>query len=237
MLRVIGGTCKGRRLRYAADPRIRPMPDKLKGALFNVIGDRVPGRRVLDGFAGTGSIGLEALSRGASRAVFVEEYPPALRMLRTNIERCGLESRAVVENREFNRAVIALAKQGVDFDLIFLDPPYRLLDERNPLKVVRKRGVLRPGGLIVLRRHRKTKPRLGDFPLRRELTLGDDTLMFFEAPRAAEARPAAGAAPAGETASAGERDAGTPPRAPLRRSSKSNRIAPAREGKRIRRTP
>ena len=79
-------------------------------------------------------------------------------------------------HREFNRAVIDLAKEGVRFDLIFLDPPYRLLEERNPLKVIRKRGLLKPGGLIVLRHYFKIKPKLGDFKLERRVTLGDDIL-------------------------------------------------------------
>lgn len=225
MMRIIGGLCKNRRLKVPLDPRVRPIPDKLKGALFNVLGEKSAGRVVLDGFAGSGSIGLEALSRGASRAVFVEELPVALRALRANIERCGFGPKAVVETREFNRAVIALAKEGVAFDLIFLDPPYRLLDERNPLKVVRKRGVLKPGGLLVLRRHRKTRPRWDDFPLRRELTLGDDTLMFFEAPRLpaageAAAKPVVPPAPA--------------PAPALRTAPKSHKIGGRGEGTRAR---
>lgn len=179
MIRVISGACKGRRLKTVASPLVRPMPDKLKSALFNIIGETVPGAVVLDGFAGTGSIGIEALSRGARSAVFIEELPAALRVLRDNIDHCGLRESAVVVAWEFNRAVIKLAKEGVRFDLIFLDPPYRLLDERNPLKVIRKRGVLKPGGLLVLRHHRKTEPRSGDFPVRRAVTLGDDTMTFY----------------------------------------------------------
>jgi len=182
MLRVIGGAYKGRRLKLVRGPETRPMQDKVKGALFNILGDLVTDAMCLDGFAGTGSVGLEALSRGAARAVFVEESPAAIKVLRQNIARCGADDKAVVMAREFNRAVIQLAKEKVGFDLVFLDPPYRLLEERNPLKVIRKRGVLKPGGLLVLRRHRKVKPAFKEFRLEREVALGDDVLAFFVHP-------------------------------------------------------
>jgi 16S rRNA (guanine(966)-N(2))-methyltransferase RsmD len=179
MLRIIGGAYKGRRLKLVRGPETRPMQDKVKGALFNILGELVADMVCLDGFAGTGSVGLEALSRGAARAVFVEESRTAAKVLWGNVVRCGAEEKAVVMVREFNRAVIQLAKEKVSFDLIFLDPPYRLLEERNPLKVVRKRRVLKPGGHLILRRHRKVRPVFKEFRLEREVALGDDVLAFF----------------------------------------------------------
>jgi len=175
---------------------VRPMQDKVKGALFNILGDRVRGSVCLDGFAGTGSIGLEALSRGAATCVFVDEFYPSIKVIKQNVAKCEAEEKSVVLHREFNRAVIDLAKQGVRFDLIFLDPPYRLLEERNPLKVLRKRGLLKPGGLIVLRHFFKIKPKLGDFKLERRVALSDDILLLFS-PLAAEAGAAAAGPPAG----------------------------------------
>jgi 16S rRNA G966 N2-methylase RsmD len=100
-----------------------------------------------------------------------------------------------VLHREFNRAVIDLAKKGVAFDLIFLDPPYKLLEERNPLRVIRKRGALKPGGLIVLRHHYRMKPKTGDFALERRVSLGDDVLLFFGHPGPGGQAPPAGKAP------------------------------------------
>jgi len=179
MIRVISGIYKGKRLRKVPSPLVRPMPDKLKTALFNILRDDVRGAVVLDGFAGTGSIGIEALSRGASRAVFIEILGSALSAIRRNLAKCGAEDKARVVPAEFNRAVIRLAKDKERFSLVFLDPPYKLLEERNPLKVIRKRDVLARGGLIVLRRHFKTKFEAKDFALAREVTIGDDTLMFF----------------------------------------------------------
>jgi 16S rRNA (guanine(966)-N(2))-methyltransferase RsmD len=179
VIRVISGIYKGKRLRNVPSPLVRPVPDKLKTALFNILRDDVRGRAVLDGFAGTGSIGIEALSRGADSAVFVEHYGPAATVLRHNIAKCGADGRSRLIVEEFNRAVIRLAKEKASFDIIFLDPPYKLLEERNPLKVIRKREILRPGGLIVLRRHFKTKFEGKFFELVRSVTLGDDTLAFY----------------------------------------------------------
>jgi len=196
MIRISGGQWKGRRLKLVPNPSVRPMQDKVKGALFNILQDRLPGAVCLDGFAGTGSVGLEALSRGAATAVFVDEFYPSVKVIRMNVAACGAEDRAVVLHREFNRAVIDLAKKKVAFDIIFLDPPYRLLEERNPLRVIRKRDVLKPGGLIVLRHYYKVRPKTGDFALARRVTLGDDVLSFFERAEAgepdAETPPAAG---------------------------------------------
>ncbi len=181
MIRVIGGAFKGRRLRLVQSQTVRPMPAKLKEALFNIglIQERIKGAEVLDGFAGTGSIGIEALSRGAERAVFVEEFYPAVKTIKENLERCEAEDRGRVINKEFNRAVIQLAKEKAVFDLVFLDPPYRLLEERNPLKVIDKRKVLKKGGVILLRHFFKTVPDQKYFRLVKAVTIGDDTLAFF----------------------------------------------------------
>jgi len=179
MIRIISGIYKGKRLRKVPSPLVRPMPDKLKTALFNILRDEVRGAAVLDGFAGTGSIGLEALSRGAESAVFVEFLASAVSTLKRNVAKCGAEDRARVLPGEFNRAVIRLAKEKARFNLVFLDPPYKLLDERNPLKVIKKRDILAPGGLIVLRRHFKTRFDARFFMLCRQVTLGDDTLAFY----------------------------------------------------------
>jgi 16S rRNA (guanine966-N2)-methyltransferase len=196
MIRIISGLYKGRRLKLVPSASVRPMQDKVKGALFSIIADRLPGSVCLDGFSGTGSIGLEALSRGAAKCVFVDEFYPSVKVIKQNVAKCGAEEKSVVLHKEFNRAVIDLAKQGVRFDIVFLDPPYRLLEERNPLKVLRKRGALKPGGLIVLRHYYRIKPKLGDFKLERRVSLGDDVLALFTAtPPEAAARPAEAPAP------------------------------------------
>lgn len=179
MIRVISGRYKGRRLKRVPDSRVRPMPDKLKGAVFSMLADDVKGCTFLDGFAGTGSVGIEALSRGAETAVFIEEFSAAVKVLKDNLARCGAEDHGVVVDKEFNRAVIELARRGARFDIIFLDPPYKLLEERNPLKVIFKRGILAPAGLIVLRRHFKIMPMIKEFTRVRTTRIGDDMLDFY----------------------------------------------------------
>jgi 16S rRNA (guanine966-N2)-methyltransferase len=179
MIRVISGIYKGARLRKVPSPLVRPMPDKLKTALFNILRDEVRDTNVLDGFAGTGSVGIEALSRGAAGAVFIEQFPTAVSVLKHNLAKIGVAAAAHVVMQEFNRAVIHLSKERARFNLIFLDPPYKLLDERDPLKVIAKRGILAPGGLIVLRHHFKTRFKTKYFELARRTTLGDDTLSFY----------------------------------------------------------
>ncbi len=179
MLRVIGGAFKGRRLRLVRSPLVRPMPAKLKEALFNILKEKVKDAVVLDGFAGTGAVGIEALSRGAANVVFVEEYYEAVKTIKENLARCEAEDRARLMHREFNRAVIQLAKENATFDLIFLDPPYELLDERHPLKVVKKRKILKSKGIVVLRHFFKTIPDQKYLKLKKAVTIGDDTLSFF----------------------------------------------------------
>ncbi|MCI4444751.1 MAG: 16S rRNA (guanine(966)-N(2))-methyltransferase RsmD [Candidatus Aminicenantes bacterium] len=179
MIRIIGGKFKNRRLRMVKSPEVRPLPAKLRGSLFNILQNRVLDAFFLDGFAGTGSVGLEALSRGASKVVFIEELPLAVRVIRANISKCGAEEQALVINQEFNRAVIELGKKGVKFDIIFLDPPYKLLAERNPLKVIRKRKILKPEGLLIIRHHRHFPPSKEDFKLIRQVDFRDDVFSFY----------------------------------------------------------
>jgi 16S rRNA (guanine(966)-N(2))-methyltransferase RsmD len=156
------------------------MPNKLKESLFSIIQNDLPGCAFLDGFAGTGSVGIEALSRGARVAFFVDEFYPSIKVIRENLAQCGAENQAEVIHKEFNRAVIKLSKQGMVFDMIFLDPPYRLLDERNPLKVIYKRGILKQDGVVVLRHHHKTRYRSKYFKLKRKVAIGDDVLRFYK---------------------------------------------------------
>lgn len=155
------------------------MPHKLKETLFNIIQFEIPGISILDGFAGTGSIGIEALSRGAEEVTFVDDFYPSIKAIKTNIRRCQAGDSARVIHKDFNRAVIMLSKEGKVFDLIFLDPPYDMVEERDPLKVISKREVLSRGGIIVLRHHFKTRFESKYFGLKRKNRVADDVLEFY----------------------------------------------------------
>ncbi|HWP99918.1 MAG TPA: RsmD family RNA methyltransferase, partial [Vicinamibacterales bacterium] len=100
-MRVIAGTLKGRRLAPPRWPGLRPTSDRLRETLFNVIGARVAGARVVDAYAGTGALGLEALSRGAAQVVFVERDPRAVRLVRENLARCGVEGGYAIIRGDF----------------------------------------------------------------------------------------------------------------------------------------
>lgn len=180
MIRIISGIYKGKRLNKVRSPLVRPIPDKLKESLFNIIQEELKGSVFLDGFAGTGSVGIEALSRGAEKVVFIDEYFPAIRVIKTNLKKCGVEDRVQIIHKEFNRAVIQLAKENMKFDMIFLDPPYKLIEERNPLKVIKKREILESGGKIILRHYYKTKFEAKYYEPQRQVTIGDDTLSFYQ---------------------------------------------------------
>jgi len=179
MIRVIAGTYKGKRLKRVPSENVRPMPNKLKESLFSIIQEDIPGSFFLDGFAGTGSVGIEALSRGAHVAFFIDEYFPSIKVIKENLTKCEAEDKAEVIHKEFNRAAIDLSKQEIKFDLIFLDPPYRLLDDRNPLKVIYKRMLLNEKGKIILRHHHKTRFDGKFFSLQRQVEIGDDILLFY----------------------------------------------------------
>lgn len=124
LMKVIAGICRGRPLRGGHGPHFRPTAQIVKGSVFDTLYGLVQEAKVLDLYAGSGSLGIEALSRGADRAVFVEQDPGILRALRTNLERCGLTDRADVVKADATRYLERLLASGETFDLVFADPPY-----------------------------------------------------------------------------------------------------------------
>ena len=122
-LRIIGGTWRGRRFRFPPSPQIRPTPDRVRETLFNWLGNHVSGARCLDLFAGSGALGLEALSRGAQEVVFVEQDGPAARELRARLTEWGAGNGARVEHCDALRFLRG-TPSGPGFDIVFLDPPF-----------------------------------------------------------------------------------------------------------------
>lgn len=145
-MRVIAGIAKGRILHGPKSDRIRPALDKVKGAIFNILYD-VRGQKVLDLFAGTGSVGIEALSRGAESCVFVDSSPEALKIIRENLKRTGFEKQAQVVKLELPAG---LRQLKTSFDLIFVDPPYDRNLVNPTLKVVVEENQLAPDGIVIV---------------------------------------------------------------------------------------
>jgi 16S rRNA (guanine966-N2)-methyltransferase len=152
-LRIIGGRLKGRRL-TGVKGQIRPTADRVREAIFNILGPEVNDSLVLDLFAGTGALGIEALSRGARSAVFVEKHPSALQVLRRNLAQCGLDELSRVLPLATEKALPRLAAAGEYFSLILLDPPYGHGLAAANLLLLAKIKLLAPGGQIVVEHSR-----------------------------------------------------------------------------------
>ncbi|NLB18065.1 MAG: 16S rRNA (guanine(966)-N(2))-methyltransferase RsmD, partial [Syntrophomonadaceae bacterium] len=124
-MRVIAGQCKGRKLKVPSGPDIRPITDQIKEALFNTIGPYLEGQVFLDLFAGSGAVGIEALSRMADKAVFVEYNPQAVKIIKENLASCQLGSRATVIRGDVFVIVAQLIRKQIKFDIVYIDPPFR----------------------------------------------------------------------------------------------------------------
>lgn len=175
-MRIIAGELRGRRLNAPPGQAVRPTSDSLRETLFNILGNIVEGAVVLDAFAGTGALGLEALSRGAARAIFVESDRRVLPVLRANIERCGVAARARVIGRDFLQASASIEECG----LVLLDPPYDVKDLEAI--VIAAAGRLARGGCLVLEhRRRRTSPESAAAAIRtRVVAAGDSALSFYQ---------------------------------------------------------
>jgi 16S rRNA (guanine(966)-N(2))-methyltransferase RsmD len=175
-VRVIAGTLKGRRLRPPTWDGLRPTSDKLRETLFNVLATRVNGARVLDAYAGTGALGIEALSRGAAHGEFVERSPRAVALVEANLSACGVKGGYTIHHGD---ALSVLRRHaGAAFDLILLDPPYDIASIEDVLAAAA--SVVRSGGLVVLERATRREPTVPSSLVRtRDVVSGDSTLTFF----------------------------------------------------------
>ena len=176
-MRVIAGSLKGRRLKTPAWDGLRPTSDKLRETLFNILAPRVAGARVLDGFAGTGAIGIEALSRGAAHATFIERDRRAQALIAENLAHCGVANDAyVIIRASVGRALADL--HAASFDIMIFDPPY---DEQVDAVLAAAAERLAPGGALVLEhaRRRPSPERAGAVSRTREVASGDSALALY----------------------------------------------------------
>ena len=176
-MRVIAGSLKGRRLQAPAWEGLRPTSDKLRETLFNVLAARIGNARVLDGFAGTGAVGIEALSRGAAHVILVESDPRAVRLIERNLEHCAVSDRYAIIRARFADAARRL--QTGSFEVVFLDPPYESdvivssLEAAAPL--------VAPAGLLILEHARRdaAPARAGSLAKTRDIMSGDSALTLY----------------------------------------------------------
>jgi 16S rRNA (guanine966-N2)-methyltransferase len=177
-VRVIAGQWRGRRLVAPKGDATRPTSDRVREALFSILGARVDGARVLDLYAGSGALAIEALSRGAASAVLVDDAPAAVRAITANLQ--GADGAEVVRRdaRAFVRTARAEARQ---YDLVFLDPPYRQAPEAGRALAEPLAAVLAPGGLVVSESDRRTPLDLPTLTLDDERRYGDTLIRFHAA--------------------------------------------------------
>ncbi|WP_054956437.1 16S rRNA (guanine(966)-N(2))-methyltransferase RsmD [Paenibacillus dakarensis] len=149
-MRVVAGSAKGRPLKSVPGMGTRPTTDKVKEAIFSMIGPYFDGGAVLDLFAGTGGLGIEALSRGMKRAVFIDMEPKSIDTIKANLKSTGFEADAEIYRNDAGRAIKALEKRKAIFDLVFLDPPYRMKNGDALMMEMAARGLLGADALIVL---------------------------------------------------------------------------------------
>jgi len=183
-LRIIAGAFRGRKLHAPKSNSIRPTADRVREAIFNILADAVIGARVLDLFAGTGALGLEALSRGAVQAVFIDQSSEAVRLIKDNVRACGVQHQTQVIHKPVLQALPLLPAKGLappPFDLVFMDPPYgtglalQVLPRLLELSILAVRSLA-----VVEHRHTEKTPYAGcgwSKPTQRRY--GDTAVSFF----------------------------------------------------------
>ena len=182
-MRVIAGIYKGRRLKALEGVSVRPTSDRLRETLFNILAPRIEEASFADVCAGSGAIGIEALSRGARHATFIESSLKAARIISDNLRNCGIREGYKVINRDALRALKNLASEQAQFDIIYFDPPYDSDIYSPVLWQIAKNDLLAEDGVVIVE-HRRQTPLLPNYDqLRpyRQITQGESLLTFFGA--------------------------------------------------------
>ena len=179
-MRVIAGQFKGRRLKAPSWDGVRPSSDKLRETLFNIVASHISGARVVDGYAGTGAVGIEALSRGAAHVTFVERDRRAASLIASNLALCGVKQGYTIECEDVGEA-LRRAPPDAQFDLILLDPPYET-DRAAVIQVLDAAATrLAVEGLVVLERATRREPDVPNTLRRvRDVVSGDSTLTLMK---------------------------------------------------------
>ncbi len=192
-VRVIAGVAKGRRLAVPEVAGLRPTSDRARETLFNVLAPRLPGARFLDLFAGSGAVGIEALSRGAAAAVFIEQDDRAVATLEANLALCRFAGPGNVVRGGWQRALRRLAGAEEPFDIAFLDPPYDWADAHTCLEAILEHGLLVADGVAIIEHRDKQAPQPATgWDLFRRVDVGDTVFSFFVVAGGAETADSSG---------------------------------------------
>ncbi|WP_413377409.1 16S rRNA (guanine(966)-N(2))-methyltransferase RsmD [Paenibacillus taichungensis] len=186
-MRVVSGSAKGRPLKAVPGTGTRPTTDKVKEALFSMIGPYFEGGTALDLFAGSGGLGIEALSRGMDKAVFVDLESKSIEVIRANLKATKLEDQAAIYRNDASRALKALAKRSTQFDLVFLDPPYRMKNGDELMLTMHELDLLESEATIVLEYESKYSypEQFGPFEQTRKALYGETAVsIYYYAPAA-----------------------------------------------------
>jgi 16S rRNA (guanine(966)-N(2))-methyltransferase RsmD len=181
-MRIIAGSARGRQLR-SLKSGLRPTADRVRESLFSILAPRIEGARFLDLYAGVGTVGLEALSRGAAEAVFVESHRPAARLIGENAALCGLADRAEVIYAPVERGLALLRRRSRQFDLIFIDPPYERGEVPGVLgRLAQQAEMLAEKGLLICQhsRHEEAPEQIGPFGRMRRVRFGETIVDMYE---------------------------------------------------------
>lgn len=181
-MRIISGQAKGRRLKSPKGRNTRPTSDRVKEAIFNILNPYIPGCLFLDLYAGTGNIGIEALSRGSKASVFVENNSAALKVIHDNLALTGFENDAQVIRGSVISALEKFQNEDRKFDIIFLDPPYERDLSLPALQKINDNNLLAEDGMILLEHHQREKypERIGRLFLTRQNKYGDTMISFYK---------------------------------------------------------
>jgi 16S rRNA (guanine(966)-N(2))-methyltransferase RsmD len=180
-MRIISGTSKGRKLVTPKSQSLRPTSDRVKESIFNILRLEMEGKVVLDLFAGTGNLGIEALSRGAKKAIFVEKGRQAIRLIQRNLSQLGLEEWSEIVPKDANRAIGILKQRGESFDVILMDPPYEKGLIHKTLMKLRSNPIYNKDSILVIE-HNKREPLpiiLAGWNLIRQRKIGDTVISFL----------------------------------------------------------
>ena len=178
-MRVIAGALKGRRLKTPDWDGLRPTSDKLRETLFNILAPRIVGARVLDAYAGTGAVGIEALSRGAAAVTFIENDRRAQALIEANLAQCRIDTGYNLVRGGIDHAVASFQAPGFEpFDIVLLDPPY---DMPGHAALMHIDALVAPRGVVVLEHGRRgaVPEQAGRLVRMRQVTSGDSMLSFY----------------------------------------------------------